>query len=252
MKLLLLDPWSQTNANTLRPVSVTLLMHDLVNDCKVLALIGPELRKYLIDCFHLEASPLIIKTVAWFAIYLVWQIWPKSSNPSIVSLPTLYRRPSLMLISSNTKTTFLSLQSIALTFTLRASSTESLKPGFLCIFWRSHWSVLIDGKIKKHESILYAFLLWNSIDRANILSFTFHLYAYLDLCDIWTCDSINAIIWEGRYCFIHAIALFNLKPLMLVFFFLSQCSCTVSLPTFLFSECFVGVSTCCLGGAKII
>ena len=129
MKLLLLDPQSQTNATTLRPVSVTLLMHDLVNDCKVLALIGPELRKYQIGCFHLEASPLIIKAIAWFAIYLVWPIWAKFSNPSIISLPTLYKMPSLMLISSNTKTTFLSLKSIALTFTLRALSTDSLKPG---------------------------------------------------------------------------------------------------------------------------
>ena len=143
-------------------------MHDLVNDCKVLALIGPELRKYPIGYFHLEGSPLIIKAIAWFAIYLVWPTWPKSSNPSITSIPTLYRRPSLMLILSNTKTTFLSLQSIVLTFTLRASSTDLLKPGFMLIFWRSHWSVLIDGKIKKCESILYVFLLWNSINRANI------------------------------------------------------------------------------------
>ena len=64
MKLLLLDPWSHTNATTFKPVLSILSTHCLVSDLKIVALIGPELRKYPTGYFHLEASPLTINAMA--------------------------------------------------------------------------------------------------------------------------------------------------------------------------------------------
>ena len=103
-KDMLLEPWSQIKTYTWRPTSWSLPVACLVKDCSTGADAGPEVKKYPMLCFHLEASPLTMNAKAWFATNFVCSILPKSSKPSIESLCVLCERFDFMVISSKRRT----------------------------------------------------------------------------------------------------------------------------------------------------